>query len=119
MKQFDLFGGEQSVKLDDKYTSKIKAPIYEPKNKKPHQSKGNVFLTIANASITQKQTQKTKGGMTDIYINNGTYIKSFYSIICAPSCVKIRQLNSTQKRLHHSIDWNSTVPCIINEKYKL
>jgi len=36
MKQFDLFGKEFEVKLDDKYTSKIKAPIYEPKNKKPH-----------------------------------------------------------------------------------
>lgn len=36
MKQFDLFGGEQSIELDNKYTSKIKAPIYEPKNAKPH-----------------------------------------------------------------------------------
>lgn len=33
MKQTNLFGIE---KQEGKYTSKIKAPIYEPKNKKPH-----------------------------------------------------------------------------------
>jgi uncharacterized protein YaaW (UPF0174 family) len=36
MKQFNLFGEEQENKIDEKYTSKIKAPIYEPKNIKPH-----------------------------------------------------------------------------------
>jgi len=36
MKQFDLFGNEFTEDIDSKYTSKIKAPIYEPKNKKPH-----------------------------------------------------------------------------------
>ena len=35
MKQFDLWGGEMSAKIETKYTSKIQAPIYEPKNKKP------------------------------------------------------------------------------------
>ena len=82
------------------------------------QSRGNLFLTICNASITQKATQKNAGGMTDIYIENGTYVKSFYSIICSPSCVKIKQMNSTNKRLHHSIKWENAVPAIINRKHK-
>ena len=34
MKQYNLFGKKKEV--DKKYTSKISAPIYEPKNKKPH-----------------------------------------------------------------------------------
>ena len=34
MKQYNLFGLPQ--KEDSKYTSKIKAPIYEPKNRKPN-----------------------------------------------------------------------------------
>ena len=34
MKQFNLFGEEKSD-ADKKYTSKIKSPIYEPKNKMP------------------------------------------------------------------------------------
>lgn len=36
MKQGNLFGKEFEVKEETKYTSKIKAPIYEPKNIKPH-----------------------------------------------------------------------------------
>lgn len=34
--QCNLFGIDESVKIDNKYSSKIKAPIYEPKNKKPN-----------------------------------------------------------------------------------
>lgn len=83
-----------------------------------YQSKGNLFLTIKNIALIQKQTQKTKGGMTDIYVNNGTYIKSFYSVICSPNCVSIKLMSSAHKRLHHSIDWNSAVPLIIDERYK-
>lgn len=36
MIQKTLFGDEVQNERDDKYTAKIKAPIYEPKNKKPH-----------------------------------------------------------------------------------
>jgi hypothetical protein len=37
MKQINLFGSEHLQKDEDKkYSSKIEAPIYEPKNKKPH-----------------------------------------------------------------------------------
>ena len=35
MKQTNLFGNEH-LKKEEKYSSKIEAPIYEPKNKKPH-----------------------------------------------------------------------------------
>ena len=35
MKQYNLFGRKKQED-NSKYTSKIKAPIYEPKNKKPH-----------------------------------------------------------------------------------
>ncbi len=37
MKQINLFGKEFAPNQDEqKYSSKIEAPIYEPKNKKPH-----------------------------------------------------------------------------------
>lgn len=62
MKQQDLFGNEFSVKLDDKYTSKIKAPVYEPKNKKPHilelldTSKTNRLITeIKNSNVSDEE----------------------------------------------------------------
>lgn len=35
MKQMNLFGEEETI-IDDKYSSKIKAPIYEPKNVQPN-----------------------------------------------------------------------------------
>lgn len=37
MKQINLFGQEFAPNLEDKkYSTKIDAPVYEPKNKKPH-----------------------------------------------------------------------------------
>jgi hypothetical protein len=36
MKQTNLFGSQSIEKKEQKYSTKIEAPIYEPKNKKPH-----------------------------------------------------------------------------------
>ncbi len=36
MKQITMFGDEVPTGGESEYTSKIKAPIYEPKGKKPH-----------------------------------------------------------------------------------
>jgi hypothetical protein len=81
-------------------------------------SRGNLFLMIPNIALEQKQTQNNKGGMTDIYLNNGTYIKSFYTVMYNPDSVHIEMMKSHHPRLHHSISWNNTVPVIIEEKYK-
>lgn len=81
-------------------------------------SKGKLFFTTHLASINQKDTQTNAGGMTDIYLKTGTYIKSFYSLMCSPSSVKIRSLNGHNKRLHHSIAWRNAVPVILNPKFK-
>lgn len=82
-------------------------------------SLGGIFLTIMNVYLDQLDTQTNSGGMTDVYIDNGTYAKSFYSVIVCPSCVKVKAMSGGKcTRLHHSISWNNAVPCIINEKYK-
>lgn len=80
------------------------------------QSKGNLFLTLQNLSITQQRTQQKRGGLTDIYLQLGTYVKSFYTLMCAPSCTRISMMNANHKRLHHSIDWDVAVPKIIREE---
>ncbi len=36
MKQFNLFPQDVNTAGEQKYTSKIKTPVYEPKNRKPH-----------------------------------------------------------------------------------
>jgi len=81
-------------------------------------STGHIFITCPSVALEQKQTQSNKGGMTDIYLENGTYNKSFYTIIFQPSSVKINLMGIINRRLHHRINWTNTVPNIIEEKYK-
>jgi len=81
-------------------------------------SRGGFFMTIPNIAINQKTSQSNKGGMTDIYIDSGTYIKSFYTIMYQPSSVKIKMMQSNHPRLHHKVSWRNTVPMILSEKYK-
>ena len=50
---------------------------------------GEKIFTFTKAAIVQKTTQKNSGGMSDIYLDMGTYLKSFYSVMYSPSCVKI------------------------------
>lgn len=78
-------------------------------------SRGRKIFTITMLQLVQKITQSNAGGMTDIYKANGTYVKSFYSIIHHPSSVKISMMGNKDMRIHHGIDWNSTVPKIIKE----
>jgi hypothetical protein len=80
--------------------------------------RGGLFLTILGLSIVQKQTQSSKGGMTEMYVDSGTYVKSFYSIMYSPSCVKITMMGERHRRLHHRVNWNSTAPMIIREGHK-
>ena len=80
--------------------------------------RGNVFLSNTYVMIHMEDTQKGEGGMTDIYLDAGTYMKSFYTVMCAPSCCTIRMMNTSHSRPYHSIDWNHCAPKIISEKYK-
>lgn len=80
--------------------------------------RGNVFLTIPFIQLDQMQTQTNKGGMSEAYLDSGTYTKSFYTVICRPDCTKVNKMGRTNKRFHHLIDWSVAVPCIIDEKYK-
>jgi hypothetical protein len=81
-------------------------------------SVGKKFLTIADMMVNQARTQEQKGGLTDIYLNFGTYTKSFYTIMIMPSCVRISMMGDTHLRLHHSINWDNCVPKIISDIYK-
>lgn len=80
--------------------------------------KGDLFLTIPVIVINQKDTQQVKKGLTELYEDNGTYVKSFFSVMYNPSCVKVYLMNANHKRIHHSIKWINTTPMIIDKKYK-
>ena len=82
------------------------------------QRRGGLFLTIMSAQVTQKQTQSNSGGMTDLYLDSGTYVKSFYSVMYAPSCVKVSDMGDTHRRIHHAVNWNAAAPKIIRALHK-
>ncbi len=81
-------------------------------------SRGKLYLTTTAMMLTQQQTQKNKGGLTEIYLEVGTYVKSFYTVMMAPSCVTVRSMGTSHKRLHHSVKWNNTVPKIISDRHR-
>ena len=81
-------------------------------------NRGGLFLQVPDFRIDQNTTQSSSGGLTEFYLETGTYQKSFYSVMFSPSCVKIALMNSTHKRLHHQISWNNTCSKIIREKHK-
>ena len=81
-------------------------------------SKGELFLTIPVIAMGQKDTQRAKKGLTDLYKDTGTYVKSFFSVMYNPSNVKIALMGANHKRIHHSISWNNTTPMILDEGHK-
>ena len=79
---------------------------------------GGVVLTSPLVTLSQKITQSNAGGLTEVYLDLGTYVKSFYSVIYAPSAVKIALMGNKDKRLHHSVSWKHCAPKIIREQKK-
>lgn len=79
---------------------------------------GYLLATIGQLRLEQIQTQSNEGGLTDIYLDLGTYVKSFYSVMYAPSCVKINEMGNKNRRLHHKVVWKNTTPLIVDERFK-
>ena len=81
-------------------------------------NQGKLLFTTTEASITQIQTQSNPGGMSEMYLDSGTYMKSFYTVMFSPQCTKIGTIGDKHKRIHHQIDWNACAPRILDEKWK-
>jgi len=83
---------------------------------------GHLFFTVMQMMLVQKPTQTTAGGMSDLYLSSGTYVKSFYSVMQSPSCVKIGQLkdprNPSGCRIHHKINWHNACSKILRNKWR-
>jgi hypothetical protein len=76
---------------------------------------GQVFLTHPSIHVNQLQTQSNAGGLTEFYLETGTYVKSFYTVLFNPSAVQVRMMGEAHKRLHHHVEWENAVPKIIRE----
>lgn len=81
-------------------------------------NRGMLFATVPRLRLWQAETQKGEGGLTDLYLEAGTYVKSFYSILYAPSCIKICPMGVKHQRLHHQVKWKNAVPQIISPEWK-
>lgn len=80
--------------------------------------RGGLFFTVMAAMLSQAQTQASTGGLTELYLDYGTYVKSFYTVLYAPSCTQIGVMGDSKLRIHHKINWHNAVPVILNEKHR-
>lgn len=79
---------------------------------------GIINFNLFGFSLNQETTQASSGGMTESYLDGGTYLKSFYSVLYSPSSAKIGYIgHGENKRLHHKINGKFTYAKIIDEKY--
>lgn len=81
-------------------------------------NKGGLFFTVTNVQIVQKQTQSQGGGMSGLYLDSGTYVKSFYSVIFSPQAVMVAEMGAHHRRMHHRVDWNACTPKILSDRYR-
>ena len=79
---------------------------------------GKIFISTPYINLVQTVTQSSGGGMTGVYLDLGTYVKSFYTVMLAPSSVKIGVIRDANIRIHHHIDWDKTIPKILKEGVK-
>lgn len=81
-------------------------------------SRGKRVFQVTDVMINQESTQSADNGMTSLYLDYGTYLKSFYSVMIQPSFVKLAKMGVANYRIHHNVDWNCAVPKILSQKYK-
>lgn len=86
MKQVNLFGSEFKDNEEKKYSSKIEAPIYEPKNKKPHilelfdKTKYERLKTkITNSNLSEEEKKFLYIAATRHIVFNYEKIADYYS----------------------------------------
>lgn len=81
-------------------------------------TRGHVFLSVMEVVLNQKTTQSQPGGMTELYLDSGTYQKSMYSVMMCPSAVFVNAMGETRPRLHHRVSRNNSAPKIVPETYR-
>ena len=84
------------------------------------QRQGVAFLTTFQISIDQAPTQTQAGGMTEMYEREGTYLKSFTSVMRCPSGVKVSHLadRNLNPRIHHRVTYNRVAPEFVPNSYR-
>lgn len=79
---------------------------------------GKLVFTSMLSSLEQEPTQQNNNGMTNLYLDYGTYLKSFYSVMMNPSVVSLMKMGDVNMRIHHKVNWKYLTPKIISDRYK-
>lgn len=129
----DLIGGKQSKRFQDRVMRKImNTYFFDVDNPVEFFGtldedmvaslrcglSGELLLTSVDMTIQQVKTQANKGGLTDAYLDMGTYTKSFYAVMMNPSICKIAMMGDKHMRIHHRVAVNGMAPMIISGRYK-
>lgn len=78
---------------------------------------GNLVFTYMPASLNQRGTQQGDDGLTDVYLAQGTYVKSMYTVMAHPSCVRVVSMGTTFPRPHHMVTSVNAYPYIVSRKW--
>lgn len=78
--------------------------------------RGYLFITTFAVMQRQVRTQFNPGGLTEAYRRYGTYVKAFSSVMAHPSGVCVSEMGLVDRRPHHRVNWEKTVPYIVREK---
>lgn len=81
-------------------------------------NRGELIMTVSDVCLHQGTTQANAGGLTEAYVEFGTYLKSFYSVIFSPQAVRVKTMGPNSRRIHHAVDWNLCAPMILSEKWR-
>lgn len=76
--------------------------------------RGGYEMSIRAMNMTMPNTQSEGGGLSEMYIADGTVRKSAYPVLVAPNAAK---LVIKFGRYHHKIDWSKLRPKLIHEKW--
>ena len=75
---------------------------------------GRAELTVKFLSMNMPETQSEKGGLTEMYREDGTVRKTAYAVCACPSSVRlVRKFG----RYHHRADWKTIAPKIVSDGY--
>lgn len=81
-------------------------------------ARGHIYTQTNLVNLVQAPTQKNAGGITEAYRKYGTFTKSFFSVMAAPSCVRVETLGNLHRRIHHRINPRLAYTKILSEKWR-
>lgn len=84
--------------------------------------RGVLMLTCNQIAIGMEATQSIAGGMSEFYRETGTYVKTAYSLITSPSCVRVGYLidraGDRGGRIHHNVIARNAYAKVVREEVK-